>query len=159
MPIRAAECANRQQIDHPIDGDGVLSPGVGHHRVVSDERTNASWTGVTIDCVDPARLARFWSDLLGRPRTAEMDAPGWASVGSRHDTAPRLTFRAVPEARAGKVRIHLDVSVGDVEEARRRIEALGGSWAGVRHDYDEGSVLTMCDPEGNEFCIVSYAER
>jgi hypothetical protein len=25
-----------------------------------------------------------------------------------------------------------------------------------RHDYDEGIVMVMADPEGNEFCLVQY---
>lgn len=25
-----------------------------------------------------------------------------------------------------------------------------------RHDYDEGAVAVMADPEGNEFCLVQY---
>ena len=115
-----------------------------------------SWSGVTIDCVDPCRLAAFWSELLDRPSSDEMPGPDWATLGSRQDGLPRLNFQRVPESRAGKVRIHLDVSVDDVDGAREVIESLGGSWSGERHDYDEGTVLVMRDPEGNEFCIVEY---
>ncbi len=28
--------------------------------------------------------------------------------------------------------------------------------AGERHDYDEGAVVVMADPEGHEFCHVQY---
>lgn len=111
---------------------------------------------MTIDCADPQRLASFWGRLLDRPLSDEMAGPDWATVGSRHDSLPRLTFQRVPEPRAGKVRLHLDVTVGDIERARAHIESLGGSWSGERHDYDEGTVLLMHDPEGNEFCIVAY---
>ncbi len=120
--------------------------------------TTPRWTGLTIDCADPDRLAQFWSQLLHRPRSTEMAGEGWASVGSRHDGVPRLTFQRVPEPKLGKVRLHLDVTVPDLDAARSEIERLGGRWTGERHDYDEGSVLTMQDPEGNEFCIVSYRE-
>ncbi len=34
--------------------------------------------------------------------------------------------------------------------------ALGGRWTSERHDYPEGAVLVMADPEDNEFCIVEY---
>jgi hypothetical protein len=33
---------------------------------------------------------------------------------------------------------------------------LGGRFTGERHDYDEGAVVVMADPEGNEFCLVHY---
>ncbi|MFD2474390.1 VOC family protein [Amycolatopsis silviterrae] len=114
-------------------------------------------SGVTIDCAEPAVLAGFWSALLDRPVSGEHDGPGWATVGSRLDAAPRLTFQRVPEPKRGKVRLHLDVEVDDVDEARARIEKLGGRWTGERHDYPgEGVVLVMADPEGHEFCVVQY---
>ncbi|MGW7537959.1 VOC family protein [Amycolatopsis sp. NPDC054798] len=114
-------------------------------------------SGVTIDCAEPQVLAGFWSALLDRPISGEHDGPDWATVGSRLDAAPRLTFQRVPEPKRGKVRLHLDVEVDDVDEARAQIERLGGRWTGVRHDYPgEGVVLVMADPEGHEFCVVHY---
>ena len=113
--------------------------------------------GVTIDCADPVALSAFWSALLDRPRSREHDdGENWATVGSRHDTQPRLTFQRVPEPRGGKVRLHLDLAVDDAAAGQRRVEELGGRWSGERHDYDEGVVLVMHDPEGNEFCLVQF---
>lgn len=112
--------------------------------------------GITIDCTDPARMASFWSELLGRAVTDEHCGPGWATVGSRLDDQPRLTFQAVPEPKSAKVRLLLDVQVDDIERARRQVEGLGGRWTGERHDYDEGVVVVMADPEGHEFCLVRH---
>jgi predicted enzyme related to lactoylglutathione lyase len=113
--------------------------------------------GITIDCADPAGLAKFWSQLLDRPVSAEHDGPGWATVGSRSDAMPRLTFQRVPEVKRGKVRIHLDVQVDPIDDGRGQVEALGGRWTGERYDYPgEGVVMVMLDPEGNEFCLVQY---
>ena len=113
--------------------------------------------GVTIDCADPSALAGFWSALLDRPTAGEHDGPDWATVGSRLEAAPRLTFQRVPEPKRGKVRLHLDVQVDDVDDARAQIEALGGRWTGERHEYPgEGVVMVMTDPEGHEFCVVQY---
>jgi hypothetical protein len=67
---------------------------------------------------------------------------------------PRLTFQAVPQPKDTKVRIHLDVQVEDIDAGREQVETLGGRWTGERHDYDEGVVLVMQDPGGNEFCLV-----
>ncbi len=118
------------------------------------------WSGVTIDCADPIRMSTFWSAVLGIPASSEHgDDPAWATVGSRAGRLPRLTFQRVAEPKAGKVRIHLDVEVDDIEQGRDQVEALGGRWAGIRNDYDEGVVLVMLDPEGHEFCLVQYFEN
>ena len=99
------------------------------------------WYGVTVDCVDPERLATFWSALLGRPRSNEMEGEGWATVGSRDDGQPRITFQRVPEPRVGKVRLHLDVLVDDIDAGLAEVERpfivqplLQRDAAGVRHD-------------------------
>ncbi|GAA3514478.1 VOC family protein [Aeromicrobium panaciterrae] len=115
------------------------------------------WSGVTIDCVDPHRLAAFWSGLLDIPISDEHgDDPGWATVGTRNDALPRLTFQRVPEPRTEKVRLHLDISTDDITTGIAQVEELGGSFTGERHDYDEGIVCVMKDPEGHEFCLVEY---
>ncbi|RJL36006.1 VOC family protein [Bailinhaonella thermotolerans] len=67
----------------------------------------------------------------------------------------RLLFQAVPEAKTGKNRLHLDLHVGpDRRDAEvERLRALGATvlWAvedrGSRH-------VTMADPEGNEFDVM-----
>ena len=113
--------------------------------------------GITIDCADPARLASFWSRMLNIAETDQHAGDsGWATVGSRSDNQPRLTFQRVPEPKTGKTRIHLDIQVDDIDAGRQHVENLGGQWSGVRHDHDEGAVLVMHDPEGHEFCIVEY---
>jgi predicted enzyme related to lactoylglutathione lyase len=115
-----------------------------------------SLVGVTIDCRDPEAMAQFWSALLGRPITDEMEGPGWATVGSRDDGLPRLTFQQVPEPKDGKVRLHLDVQVDEIEDGIATVERLGGHWTGARYEHDEGVVVTMTDPEDHEFCLVQY---
>ena len=118
------------------------------------------WSGVTIDCVDPARMSRFWGQLLGlEPTNEHGDDAGWATLGSRSGPAPRLTFQRVPEPKRTKVLLHFDVEVDDIDVGRAHAERLGGRWTGVRHDYDVGVVLNMLDPEGHEFCLVQYCVK
>jgi hypothetical protein len=75
-----------------------------------------------------------------------------------------VLFHRVPEPKAGKNRVHLDVRVsaaGDLpaQARRRRVDAevtrlgtLGGIHLRTEQDaYDCFAV--MADPEGNEFCI------
>jgi predicted enzyme related to lactoylglutathione lyase len=37
-----------------------------------------------------------------------------------------------------------------------RVIELGGRDTGERHEYPEGTVVVLHDPESNEFCIVRY---
>jgi hypothetical protein len=113
-----------------------------------------TWSGVTIDCLDPERVARFWSVLLNRAPGPSQD--GWVYLGERGDLLPRLAFQPVTEPKNGKVRIHLDITVKEISEAITVVTTLGGRFTGERHDYDEGVVAVMADPEGNEFCLVQY---
>jgi Glyoxalase-like domain len=85
-------------------------------------------SGVTFDCVDPQRVARFWSALLGREPGPSQD--GWVYLGQRGDPEPRLVFQPVLEPKVGKVRIHLDVTVPDVNEAIKLVTALEGRSTG-----------------------------
>jgi predicted enzyme related to lactoylglutathione lyase len=114
------------------------------------------WYGVTVDCADPDRMAEFWGSLLDRGRSEEMAGDGWATIGSRKDVQPRVTFQRVPERRVGKVRLHLDVDVPDVDDGIAEVERLGGAFTGERREHDEGVVVVMTDPEGHEFCLVQF---
>jgi predicted enzyme related to lactoylglutathione lyase len=112
-------------------------------------------TSVTIDCADPVRLARFWADLLGlqvRPRESRYVALTRPVTGT-----PELVFQPVPEEKAGKVRLHLDIGVHDLDAARRRAVELGASPADDLDDPGDDSLVVLRDPEGNEFCLIRRA--
>jgi|SRR6266568_872599 len=112
------------------------------------------WFGVTVDCVDVARVANLWSALLNRPRGPS--EPGWIYLGHPDDPQPRLIFQPVPEPQHGKVRLHLDIAVDNIDQGITQVIALGGRHTGERHDYAQGVVVVMADPEGHEFCLVEY---
>lgn len=110
---------------------------------------------MTVDCVDVELVATFWSALLGRERGPSQD--GWVYLGQREDALPRLVFQPVSEPTRGKVRLHLDLEVDDIQAAMAQVARLGGRATGERHDYPgEGVVVVMADPEGHEFCLTEY---
>jgi hypothetical protein len=98
---------------------------------------------LTIDCHDPARLARFWGQALGYvpvPPTAP-DTTWWAHYRGRVDDdgafydrlfdpeglRPPLWFQEVPEDKVGKNRLHLDLYPTGRDDALpfdRRIEIV-----------------------------------
>lgn len=137
---------------------------------------------ITIDCTSPHDLADWWAETLGwevepqdeafiRRMVAEGHADEsettvhggrlvWrtgcaivapAEVGSG---SPRVLFQWVPEAKAVKNRVHLDIRTGDADVVAVR-EGLVQRGATVLHEGRQGphTWVTMADPEGNEFCV------
>ncbi|MFI7027683.1 VOC family protein [Microbispora rosea] len=139
---------------------------------------------LTIDCAQPAKLARFWALALGY---AEKPAPAgfetWEDWFAHHDipeeewgegaylsdpdgVGPDVSFLRVPESKVVKNRLHLDIQVGGgrstrwevrwprVAEAVERLTAAGATV--IRQDELQGRPdhVVMADPEGNEFCLV-----
>jgi predicted enzyme related to lactoylglutathione lyase len=73
--------------------------------------------------------------------------------------ASPLVLQQVPEPRAGKNRMHLDIVTDEIEPEITRLEALG---ARRLHDgiqnIGETKWVTLADPEGNEFCVCTGIE-
>jgi hypothetical protein len=104
---------------------------------------------VAIDCADdPAGLARWWQGLVGGE--VEVDDEGDASLFV--DGWPRLDFLRVPDAKAGKNRLHLDLRATDFAAAVERSVELGATRADDVYEGESWQVLR--DPQGNEFCIL-----
>ena len=113
---------------------------------------------LAIDAADPGRLARFWAAALRWEVAAEGD--GVANVwpqGYRYPdpVALPLVILAVPEAKSGKNRVHLDLATESAAHQAAEVERLLGLGA-VRADIGQGDVPweVMADPEGNEFCVL-----
>ena len=121
---------------------------------------------VTFDCAEPARVARFWCEVLGYvlPEDYE-DDPAWAACADPTGAGPRLYFQRVPEDKVAKNRVHLDVRAAPDLEGEERMAALEreserlvarGATRLRRFEPAppmEQGFLVMADPEGNEFCL------
>ncbi|KQU07748.1 hypothetical protein ASG56_02330 [Rhodococcus sp. Leaf7] len=119
---------------------------------------------VTIDCAVPARVARFWCDVLGYEAEPVPEDSAWAACTDPTGKGPRLYFQRVPEAKTVKNRVHLDVRVGVGLVGDERLAALDAECARLidlgatrvrllpAGDGDE-SCMVMQDVEGNEFCL------
>jgi predicted enzyme related to lactoylglutathione lyase len=120
-------------------------------------------TCVAFDCADALTVGRFWSKAVGRPLddgadsgfasigfTARRDRDGWGQVEPADE--PTWLFAQVPEPKAGKNRLHLDVVAPDVEAEITRLVGLGATRVADREEYGYTWTL-MADPEGNEFDI------
>ena len=112
---------------------------------------------ITFDCLDARAVARFWEAVTGHPSELQHQ-PGndyWV-VGPPDGSLPRLLFVTVPEKKATKNRVHLDLLPKDAasqEEEVTRLLGLGASIVDDRRRSSPGGWIVMADPEGNEFCV------
>jgi glyoxalase superfamily protein len=120
-------------------------------------------TELVIDCADPGALAGFWCSVLGYEvqdqddETVAIGSPLVPEGKSRPGPVPPvLTFARVPEGKAVKNRLHIDVNPTDREqdEEVRRLLDLGARHADVGQTGEESWVV-LADPEGNEFCVLA----
>jgi hypothetical protein len=138
---------------------------------------------MTIDCTDPPRLAAFWRTALGYADAPvpegfatreewltrwEVPPQEWDDAAYLHDPRgirPSITFLKVPEPKAGKNRLHIDIKAAGrdlphdtrwpaVTATVHRLTAAGATV--LREESVAGipSHVVMADPEGNEFCVV-----
>ncbi len=112
---------------------------------------------LVLDCAEPRGLAEFWCAALNY-RDYYTDA-NMAVLVPKEGIAPPLILQGVPEAKAGKNRMHLDIVADDIEAEIHRLEAIGA------HRIDEGVQsfggtrwVRMSDPEQNEFCVSTGIE-
>jgi hypothetical protein len=106
---------------------------------------------VVIDCHDPVRLAEFWQHVLGGYIVRQSHE--WVALQPPAGIA--VSFQLVPEDKAGKNRVHLDVDVIDLDAAAEAAVAVGARRIGEVVYDEHGGFQVMADPEDNEFCFVN----
>ncbi|HIZ35342.1 MAG TPA: VOC family protein [Candidatus Ruania gallistercoris] len=121
---------------------------------------------LVVDCHHPAALARFWTAALDGYQVAAYDEEAMADLAAQGIADPeedpsvlvepvagtglRLFFNLVPEDKASKNRLHIDVTAENPGAERERLIGLGAR--ALRRDPD--GWVVMADPEGNEFCLM-----
>ena len=111
---------------------------------------------IQVSAADPEWIAAFWAVVLGVAVENRLGDPlQYVNLGHTEPGAPRISFQRVPEPKIVKNRLHFDLLVDDIDEACRRIEALGGHRRDDHDFHEHGySWRRMADPDGNEFCLV-----
>lgn len=125
------------------------------------------WYTVVVDSHDIAAQSRWWAETLGyvivwdSPEGVAI-VPPWAATRPVEDPEqwrqqPQgLVFVPVPEDKAVKNRLHLDLAPHSSGDRDAEIEALlarGATRADVGQSPDAGFTV-LRDPEGNEFCVL-----
>jgi predicted enzyme related to lactoylglutathione lyase len=118
---------------------------------------SARFYSIVVDAVDPKALGRWWAQALNWEVTVEDGDEVDVASGRGPDgkeIEPFLTFVQVPQEKAGKNRLHIDLAPDDRDAEVERLLALGAT----RADVGQGGEVTwvvLADPEGNEFCVLS----
>jgi predicted enzyme related to lactoylglutathione lyase len=150
--------------DEPGGRPEVWLKGGTDYPAATKERMIVSLTidWLAIDCDDAPALAKFWAAALDY-RVLDDDDPEEVLVIPRSGAGTRLIFLKVPEGKAVKNRLHLDLRPDDRDAEVERLIGLGAK----KVDIGQGDVtwVVLADPEGNEFCILreldeaEHAER
>lgn len=121
---------------------------------------------VTVDCANAYELSEWWKPVLGYTDVADdPNEPGHEECLIRDpDGGQSLLFIEVPDEKAVKNRLHLDLQPRDLsrdEEVDRLVAHGATQVADHRGIHGPGTGwVVLADPEGNEFCILrSLAER
>jgi predicted enzyme related to lactoylglutathione lyase len=111
---------------------------------------------VSIDSLDPSRLATFWAEALGWRVTSDdgeevvLEPP----AGSRDEgVVPDLVFIVAPDGHVVKNRVHVDLRPGDQLAEVQRLIGMGATRVDIGQPSDCTWVV-LADPEGNEFCVL-----
>ena len=111
----------------------------------------ARFRDLCLDANDPRLVGAFWAAVLGRE--PQITGPGGGAspdvfLAPGADGGPGLHVNGVPEPKAGKARLHLDVTLEPGQEVTDLLR-LGATVVTEPHDV---RWWVLADPEGNEFC-------
>jgi hypothetical protein len=112
----------------------------------------------SFDARDAYAQSVFWSrvlDFIEDPDDPNEPEHEECMISSR-DRSQVLLFITVPDDKAVKNRVHLDLRPTDRsrEEEVERLVALGAVQLADFVRPDGSGWITLADPEGNEFCVL-----
>jgi len=121
---------------------------------------SADLVGISFDALDPGRVARFWSGLLGWELTENPD-DDIPMLLPNDDTGFELYFLPTDRPKAGPNQAHFDLTSTSLENQRETVARaldLGATPIDVGQGPDALHVV-LADPEGNEFCVIEPGNR
>ncbi len=104
----------------------------------------ARFKDLCLDAIDPGRLGPWWAGVLGLAWDPWESGAGGSLVG--RTPGHTIWVVAVPERKAAKQRVHLDLYTRSLAE----LEAVGATVVEAQHEDWRWTI--MADPEGGEFC-------
>jgi predicted enzyme related to lactoylglutathione lyase len=117
-----------------------------------DGRTERPYLVIVLDTTVPEQLTSFWTKALGYERSPRSEEP-YTVLVPPFAGPPELILQRVPERKAIKNRMHLDLRVRDLAAEKARLEDLGATQLSGEIEEQGFRWIVMADPEGNEFCL------
>ena len=109
---------------------------------------------VVIDCSQLDRSAEFWAGVLGYVRDG-VATGRYQSLLPADGQGVEILLQRVPEGKAGKNRVHLDLRTRELEPETERVVRLGARLLTGQPVTEAGwSWHILADPDGNEFCVL-----
>jgi len=111
-----------------------------------------------MDCSDPRMLSKFWQQILGGDVDSRTETEEWVALSGVPGLG-YLGFQKVPEPKAVKNRVHIDVDVESIDESVSVAVGLGAQKIAEIVEEQTNFFQVMLDPEGNEFCFILRKNR
>ena len=111
-----------------------------------------------MDCNDPASLSKFWQQILGGDVDPRTETVEWVALSGVPGLG-YLGFQKVPEPKAVKNRVHIDVDVESIDDAVALAVARGAKKVADVVEEQTNWFQVMLDPEGHEFCFILRKNR
>lgn len=108
------------------------------------------WHTLVVDARDPARLARWWAEVLNY--RVLHDDHDEVKIGTGDDRQPHLLFLSDGNAKTAKNRLHIDLCPDDQTAEVERLIDMGARHVDI--GQQDVSWVVLADPEGNEFCVL-----
>ena len=126
-----------------------------------------SFAALAIDSADPAALAEFWGEALGRPVSPGAVAGDTAVDVTEPESGPRMILHNAQGPGTAKTSIHPVLITDRYDDEIERLTGLGAKplneikipavrAGGVTFNVSQ---TTFADPEGNEFDLVMWQQQ
>ena len=107
---------------------------------------------VAILTEDPERAIRFYGETLGLRRN-ELAHPDWPEFETGNVTLSITPIQQIGRDELTPSRSSIALRVGDVGEARRRLEEAGVEFYTETYDSGVCHMAFFKDPDGNALCL------
>ncbi len=107
---------------------------------------------VAIDAVDRSRVMPFWRAVL------DYKAVGDEDLDDPHGSGPSFWFQEIDQAKPGRNRFHVDVSVPH-DQGEARVAAAVAAGGRLVSDENAPAWWTLADAEGNEADVATWQGR
>jgi 4a-hydroxytetrahydrobiopterin dehydratase len=136
----------------------VLVSGLAAEAGCASEPAAVTGREVAIDAMDIDAIRPFWQAVLGYQEGPTARRGKVIDLVDPLRMGPSFWFQQMDEARTGRNRFHIDITVPP-EVAQERIDAAIAAGGRLLSATRARAFWVLADPEGNEACICTWLDR